>query len=267
MKRYNTIYYFLFMAVIMGAFASMAQNSYGMKLMGCACLGFSITFLHELIFSVPSYPDMTRQRKRWLALELAALSLMALLFFFRSFLIEIMFGKEAVLLSLFALGVVSIFNSFVYINRTWRANKLLSFGIVSYYGALIFFIITFVAGVVRPAAAKMLGPVGFIFLLGFVLTGLVFRSKVFEGEKISLLHFVRTMKNKSGITMIGFILIFLYFGLSQAAIFPPLYSGKMPSGYLELIRRAESGEEKTNGKKRYEQFEEQYSKLVRRHRK
>jgi hypothetical protein len=138
-------------------------------------------------------------------------------------------------------------------------------GVAAYYGTVISFIITFVAGVVNPAVAKMLGPLGFIFLFCFVFISVIFRSKVYEGKKISVLKSVRTMPNKTGIVIIGFSLIFLYFGLHEANIFPPLYSGKMPTGYLELIRRAESGEEKTSGKKSYELFEEQYSTLVKRH--
>jgi hypothetical protein len=43
---------------------------------------------------------------------------------------------------------------------------------------------------------------------------------------------------------------------------PSLYSGEMPSGYMELIRKAESGEEKGIGKKKYEQFAEEYNKFV-----
>src|SRR6185295_16651256 len=149
--------------------------------------------------------------------------------------------------------------------QTWNTHRLLALGVAAYYGTVISFIITFIAGVVKPDIAKMLGPLGFIFLFCFVLISLLFRSKVYEGKKISVLKSVRTMQNKTGIVIIGFTLVFLYFGLHQANIFPPLYSGKMPTGYLELIRRAESGEEKKPGKKSYELFEEQYSVLVKRH--
>ena len=85
MKRYNVVYYVLFLAVTMGAFASMAQNSYGMKLMGLVCLGFCLTFLYELFFSVPKLQDLSLKSKRWFSLELVALNFLALLFFFRSF--------------------------------------------------------------------------------------------------------------------------------------------------------------------------------------
>ena len=47
MKKYNTLYYFLFVVLILGAFASMAQYSYGLIICGIACLGFTGAFLVE----------------------------------------------------------------------------------------------------------------------------------------------------------------------------------------------------------------------------
>src|SRR5260370_1036635 len=131
MKRYNVVYYILFLAVVMGAFASMAQNSYGMKLIGLVCLGFCFTFLYEVFF---------------------------------------------------------------------------------------------LAGVIRPEIAKLIGPAGFVFLFGFIVILFLFRNRIFEGEKLSLLTYIRRMKNKSGLLLIGFTLMFLFFGLNQADILPPLYS-------------------------------------------
>ena len=49
MKKYNTIYYLLFILLIMGAFASMAQNSYGLKIMGGVAFVFGLLFLIEFI--------------------------------------------------------------------------------------------------------------------------------------------------------------------------------------------------------------------------
>ncbi|HSF44363.1 MAG TPA: hypothetical protein VLA58_00080, partial [Chitinophagaceae bacterium] len=49
MKTYNTIYFLLFVLLIMGAFASMAQNSYGLKLLGVVGMLFGLLFLYQLI--------------------------------------------------------------------------------------------------------------------------------------------------------------------------------------------------------------------------
>ncbi|MBA2746636.1 MAG: hypothetical protein H0U44_10455, partial [Flavisolibacter sp.] len=49
MKKFNTIYYLLFILLVMGAFASMAQNSYGLKIMGGVAFVFALVFLLEFI--------------------------------------------------------------------------------------------------------------------------------------------------------------------------------------------------------------------------
>ena len=49
MKKYNPFFYLLFIMLIMGAFASMAQNEYGLKIMGAAGALFGLVFLLEFI--------------------------------------------------------------------------------------------------------------------------------------------------------------------------------------------------------------------------
>ena len=49
MKKNNPIYFLLFILLVMGAFASMAQNSYGLKLMGGVAFVFGLVFIVEFI--------------------------------------------------------------------------------------------------------------------------------------------------------------------------------------------------------------------------
>ena len=44
MKNYYTIYYLLVMLLILGAFASMAQNGYGIAIIGGVALTFGLIF-------------------------------------------------------------------------------------------------------------------------------------------------------------------------------------------------------------------------------
>ncbi len=52
MKSYNTLYYLLTVLLIMGAFASMAQNSYGMQIISVVCIAFGLTIFN------PVYPSI-----------------------------------------------------------------------------------------------------------------------------------------------------------------------------------------------------------------
>ena len=87
MKKYNPIYYLLFILLVMGAFASMAQNSYGPKIMGGVAFLFGLVFIAE-IFSFLRKKDA---RDPFIFLELAGLILMAVIFGLRVFYIHFPF--------------------------------------------------------------------------------------------------------------------------------------------------------------------------------
>ena len=53
MRKFNTIYYLLFILLVMGAFASMAQNSYGLKIMGAVAFIFGLLLI--VYFKVLNY--------------------------------------------------------------------------------------------------------------------------------------------------------------------------------------------------------------------
>src|SRR5450432_230570 len=81
MKKYNPIYFLLFILLVMGAFASMAQNSYGLKVMGGVAFVFGGVFLLEFIQALNK-----KEKKDGLALaELAAMILFAVIFGCRVF--------------------------------------------------------------------------------------------------------------------------------------------------------------------------------------
>ena len=48
MKRDQTFFYFLFVLLVLGAFAAMAQNSYGLKILGAVAIVFGLIFLVRL---------------------------------------------------------------------------------------------------------------------------------------------------------------------------------------------------------------------------
>ena len=81
MKKYNHIYYLLFILLVMGAFASMAQNSYGLKIMGVVAIAFGLVFLLEFITALGK-----KEKKDGYALaELAAMILFSGIFGCRIF--------------------------------------------------------------------------------------------------------------------------------------------------------------------------------------
>lgn len=264
MKRYNTFYYLLFVLLIMGAFASMAQNTYGVKLMGFVCLGFAMMFLHEIIFAVDKRDDLLKSHKRWLILELSALSAIACLSFFRIRLIEVPLGKELIIILLAILLLIYFSHMLINARLTWRNDKKLFASILFYYGSLLTFIGAFLMGIIRPAYARFIGTIAISLLIGFGILVLLFRDLIFRNERVSVIQYITRMKNKSVILLIGFIMIFGFIGLNEIKVLPPLYSGEMPSGYVKLVQQAESDPENSStAKKRYEEFDKNYRQFMR----
>ncbi|MGL6266398.1 MAG: hypothetical protein ACRC2O_00670, partial [Chitinophagaceae bacterium] len=104
MKSYNTIYYLLFVLLIMGSFASMAQNSYGLALLGVVSLSFGLLFLYQFFKSLHQ-PD---RRGYLLQIELLALFVISILFALRIF--HFYFPFSEVLLALSGLVLVYVYS-------------------------------------------------------------------------------------------------------------------------------------------------------------
>jgi uncharacterized membrane protein len=49
MSKYNTTYYLLILLLVTGAFASMAQNGYGIQMMGIVAAAFGFVFLIQFV--------------------------------------------------------------------------------------------------------------------------------------------------------------------------------------------------------------------------
>src|SRR5579871_4051085 len=131
MKGYNTLYYLLFVILIMGAFASMAQNSYGQKILGGVAIAFAILFIVQFIDSV----HKKKNRSIYTSIELACLFVISIIFALRIFYIsfpdvEVIFGLA--LLTLILLYFKKMMNNFSF----YRPK------IISFPSLFLFFIVS-----------------------------------------------------------------------------------------------------------------------------
>ena len=98
MLKNNPIYFLLFILLVMGAFASMAQNNYGLKLMGGVAFVFGGVFLIELIQALTS----EEKKDGFILAELTAMILFSVIFGCRVFNIYFPFGNRETLISISA---------------------------------------------------------------------------------------------------------------------------------------------------------------------
>jgi hypothetical protein len=259
MKTYNTIYFLLFMLLIMGAFASMAQNSYGLKLLGSVGVAFGVLFLYQLI----RYQVRPGKKDRMLQLELLSLTVLSSIFALRVFNIHTQFTDILFVLAGIVLAGVYFVKMAASYSALKKGNHMLALLIATFYLSVIMFIMFIITGMFSPMISTIAGIIGFLLLIVFLVTAIVKGGFLIEGENISAFKWIIGAKDRSGLLISLFSVAALYFALNSASILPPLYVDDLPQAYYKLVKEANSDKEtKATGVIIHDQFKQEYDKFV-----
>lgn len=256
MKKYNTLYYLLFVLLIMGAFASMAQNAYGFIILGAVAFVFSGIFLFQLIerLLVKNF----KKGKIEDSIELSALTLLSLILGLRVFYIH--FGYVEVIFGLAGMALVVLYfkkmiNSFTY----FSGNKLLKWLVPVFYSSIVFYILSMIAAAFFPLLSEPIGELAFGLTLIVIVAMLLKREQYVEGEKRPVLYFLVRLRGKPVLLGALFLVFTAYMGLTKVGVLPKMYSNEFPQAYFQLVADAERDIEKpVDGKYQYENFKERY---------
>lgn len=254
--RKNVIgYYVLLMLLVMGAFAAMALNSYGILLMSYVALGFGLVFLFELVLLLPKEEEMTKFYKASLALELVALSGLCILYFLRGISVEIPY---TLLLKLILFAVLFGVNVY-HLVRAWHYAKTTP---VKVKGSIVLYFLALLLYIVGNYFPQNIAWVAILLALtcqiAFVVFGWWKGWVIINGEETSAWKKVIQFRNKSGIQLIFFTLASLYFILNAAHLLPPLYNGSLPNGYTKVVNQWQQDKTKTDPT----EFEAAYKKFL-----
>jgi len=261
MKRYSVIYYLLFMLIIMGAFASMAQNEYGTSILGFATASFSALFLVQVIYGLLS----KKIRSISEVLEPASLFVLAGILALRVFYIRFQFVE-------FVFGAFGILLMAVYLYKLMKSgsslkldSKKLVLAIRLFYLSIVLYLISMITVPFFPGISEPAGVVAFVLLIVSVILSFISKGAMTNGEKISGYQFVSQAKDRSGVLAILFLLFTVYMGSSKIGLMPPMYSDEFPQSYYKLVNQAEAGKEQpVNGKYKHEVFKTEYDRFVKR---
>lgn len=259
MKSYNTLYFLLVVLLIMGAFASMAQNSYGFTIIGSVAIAFGLIFLYQAIVIA----SKKMSRKIIPVIEMLSLSVMSFIFALRIFHVyfphvELIFGTAGLALSVIYLtAMVKRFREFR--NSGFYPALLTAF----YYSAIIIFILAMMFAPYIPWLSRAAGLISFILMILFAIGGAFTFNFSKDGEERSVYTFINHFRDRSVLLFSLFFLISVYVGLNSVGVLPGLYSDEYPQAYFELIRKAETGgESPVNGKYEHEEFRERYNEFL-----
>ncbi|HEX3767668.1 MAG TPA: hypothetical protein VHT72_04790 [Puia sp.] len=259
MKSYNTVYYLLTVLLIMGGFASMAQNNYGISIISAVCMAFGLIFFIQFIQALRgNEPNKTEQ-----AVEFFVLFVLAVIFTLRTLQIYFPFIEWIFVAAALVLALNYLTRLRHWFRQINLKNKMLAGLILIAYLSIVLFCIAMVEITFKPGIARWTGGLALILVFVFLLSGLFKRHYLIDGENKSAFSIIAGFKDRLYFLLSLFIIFSLYFGLSGAGILPKLYSNKFPQAYFEMVNNAETGKEKpVNGEFRYQEFKKKYDQFV-----
>ncbi len=260
MKSYNTVYYLLTVLLIMGGFASMAQNSYGLPIISAVCMAFGLIFFVQFIQALRAKePNRTEQ-----AIEFFVLFILAFIFTLRTLQIYFPFVEWIFVAAALVLALNYLTRLRHWYRQIHLKNKTLARLVLIAYLSIVLFCMAMVEITFKPRIARWTGGLALIGVLVFLLSGLFRRHFLLDGENKSAFSIIAGFKDRLYLLLSLFIIFSLYVGLSGAGILPKLYSKKFPQAYFELVNNAETGKEKPSegGEFKYQEFKKQYDQFV-----
>lgn len=261
-KKYNPLYYLLFVLLIMGSFAAMAQNDYGVKILGAVALAFALLFSAQFVLHFTRKVYSTNlEALESMTLVVIAIILACRIYYIRFPYVEIVFsGAGMVLMMVYVIKAIKAYS-------TLRSeNQLLAYLIAGFYGSIVFYAASMTVVPIIPVLAEPLGGLAFGMLILFIVASLIKREFMIAGDKTSAFAYVTQFKDRSIVLLSLFLLFTAYMGLTKIDLLPRMYSDEFPQAYFELVHQAESGEEKpVEGKFKHEEFKEMYDRFVNRH--
>ncbi|HLX90434.1 MAG TPA: hypothetical protein VKR32_02050 [Puia sp.] len=258
MKSYNTLYYLLCVILITGAFASMAQNSYGLIILGCVSISFSILFLIQFLERT-----ITIKADIYSILEPFCLFILSSIFALRIFYIS--FPSVELIFAIASAALILIYfkKSAVVFTFAQSGHYLIFTCLLGFYLAIECYFISLASINISPQLSQITGMIAFFCVLAFFIITLISKKQIVNGEEATGLSILTRKKDNSVLILSLFLLFTLYRGFTTTGILPRMYSDEFPRTYFELVSKAETGKDSQQGGKfKYEKFKEKYDQFV-----
>jgi len=254
--------------ILVGLFATMAQNSYGFTFIGAACFGLAILFVAQSSWKL--FEDFSHLERKDIFGMAELLLLASLLFFFglRAFYIRPPFVDFTFILICVLLMVTYVLIASIILSDAKKENPELARNVTFFYSSILLFLLSLGIRIISPSWSAVIGGVGALVSFPFLISLIRYKKYDYSGRSITLLQFIVAEKNKAGLLFLFFIFSGIYVGLSNLNILPLIENTDKPGTYIELINNAESGkEDPENGKFQHETYKEVMDKFLERHNK
>jgi hypothetical protein len=261
MRQSNAIYYLLFVLLVMGAFASMAQNDYGQQILAGVAITFCLLFAGQAIVLIRSDKLNLLSVVERTCLGILAAILAMRIFYVRFAFVEWVFATAGILLIL--TYVIRMKNTF---GKVGAGNAMLGWITFVFQASIVAYVLSMTITPLAPALSEPIGIVAFLLVITFAGLNVMKGDFLVEGEKVTPIQFIGRMGDQSIHIMILFLLFTAYMGLTRIKLIPKMYSDEFPSAYFQLVKKAEVGEDAAvNNRYKHEEFKALYDRFVDRH--
>ena len=262
MKKYIPVYYLLCVLLILGAFAAMAQNRYGLTLLGLVAGLFAIVFFIQLVSNM----DVLSRNRDYLGLaEYMSLILLSTILCLRVFFIRFAFVEEIFILAGLLLIVTYIIRAVLTFRSLVLQHKPVARTVALFHLSIIFYILSMVLAPLYPRFSEPAGIAAFLLLIVFTLSAIYQGKILIDGEKQTIFSIINRFRDHAIILIATFLIFTGYMGLTKIGVVPKMYTDEYPQAYFDLVKRAETGmESPVNGKYKHEEFKEMYDRFVER---
>lgn len=252
MKKLNSFFFILYLLLITGGFAAIAQNSYGITILGWSTAAFAFLCSLGAIFSSTksNIPRISIFEYIAIAIIFAIASLRVFLIHF--IYVEVIFSIAATILVLVYLFYI------VRINKTLKNdNRQLFISLALFYSSIAIFTLSLTLNPVSNYYSEIAGFVGFSIFILAVLSTFRIKSITSKGSEISITKYLSIQPNRATLLLSLYLLLTVYSAATLFKIIPGIQSSKMPKGYYELVKNAENGVElPEDGQYKYQLFKE-----------
>jgi hypothetical protein len=259
MKKYIPIYYLLCVLLVFGAFAAMAQNAYGLTILGLVAASFAIVFLTQLLYYFNSKDS---PRDRLVILELSTLILMSGILSLRVFYLRFMFVEEIFIAAGFLLAVVFTIRLIKTFKHIASDNKIIAFVIALFHASIILYLLSMTM-VPLHLNADPIGIAAFALFIAFIFAGWLSKSFLLDGKKESAFSLVTKFRDRSVLLIALFLIFTAYMGLTRINVVPKMYTDEYPQAYFKLLNEFDA--EVDGSQYKHEEFKSEYDKFVERH--
>jgi len=254
----------LLMLAVVGIFAAMARNNYGFELVGWGCMGLALLYLVQLTWNIIANLGSLASKDLPNILEFLFLSLFTLLLGLRAFYIYFGLGDEVFGAVVFLQMILYAWLGYSYIKQISDQNIRMSRNLMYFHISLTLF---FLATLLRSFDNLTMYIGGSAVLISLPVLISIIKQEKFDinEKKITFTQFLIS-RNKAGLMFLFFLTAGVFTILTYLKILPSVENVNQPKDYVELVNRAENGEEKPeDGKYEHQRYKEALDKFIDRH--